>query len=66
MDIPTPAYTVVNVSAGISLIVGGRVHSLTLRADNVADERYYDASSRIKSFTANPGRNLSLVYKVLF
>lgn len=66
VDVPTPAHSVVNVSAGISLIVGGRVHSLTLRADNVADERYYDASSRIKSFTANPGRNLSLVYKVLF
>lgn len=66
VDVPTPAYTAVNLSAGLNLIVGGYVHSLTLRADNVGDTRFYDASSRIKSFTANPGRNLSLVYKVLF
>ncbi|MFL5575529.1 MAG: TonB-dependent receptor [Gemmatimonadaceae bacterium] len=66
VDVPTPAYTVVNLSAGLNLIVGGYVHTLTLRADNVGDERYYDASSRIKGFTANPGRNLSVVYKVLF
>ena len=66
VDVRTPAYTVVNLSAGVNLIVGGYVHSLTLRADNVGDARYFDASSRIKSFTANPGRNLSAVYRVLF
>jgi iron complex outermembrane receptor protein len=66
VDVETPAYTVLNLSAGVNLILGGYVHSLTLRADNVGDERFYDASSRIKSFTANPGRNLSAVYRVLF
>ena len=59
--------------AGLTLPVGkhavvtGRLSdSLTLRADNVGDTRYFDASSRIKSFTANPGRNLSLVYRLLY
>jgi iron complex outermembrane recepter protein len=66
VDVPTPAYTVLNLSAGVTLVVGGLSHSLTLRADNVGDERYFDASSRIKSFTANPGRNLSLVYRLLY
>ena len=65
-DIPTPAYTVVNFSAGVMVIAGGRVHTLTLRLDNAADARYYDATSRIKEFAPNPGRNLAMVYKVLF
>ncbi|HEX2093769.1 MAG TPA: TonB-dependent receptor [Longimicrobiaceae bacterium] len=66
VDIPTGAYTVVDLNAGFRLISRGRVHSLTLRADNLLDERYREASSRIKSFAPNPGRNLSLVYRVLF
>lgn len=66
VDIPTAAYTVFNVSLGWQYIGGGLVHAITLRADNLTDERYFDASSRIKSFAANPGRNLAVVYKVLF
>ncbi|MBX9928835.1 MAG: TonB-dependent receptor [Gemmatimonadaceae bacterium] len=66
VDVVTGAYTVVNVSAGWNVIVNGRVHSFTVRADNVGDVRFFDAASRIKSYAANPGRNLSLVYKVVF
>ncbi|MEO6446502.1 MAG: TonB-dependent receptor, partial [Gemmatimonadaceae bacterium] len=66
VDIPTDAYTLVNLSLGVQYIGRGLVHSVTLRADNLTDERYFDASSRIKSFAANPGRNIALVYKVLF
>jgi iron complex outermembrane recepter protein len=66
VDIGTPAYTVVNLNAGLTFLVGGLSHSLIVRADNLGDTRYYDASSRIKSFTANPGRNLSVVYRLLY
>ena len=66
VDIPTASYTVLNVNAGYQVIVGGLVHSLTLRVDNLADTKYYDASSRIKRFAPNPGRNIAMVYKVLF
>jgi iron complex outermembrane receptor protein len=66
VDIPTAAYTLANLSAGYQVIVDGLVHSLTLRVDNLTDARYYDASSRIKSFAPNPGRNVAMVYKVLF
>jgi iron complex outermembrane receptor protein len=66
VDIPTPAYTVVNLNTGFTWLARSMSHSLTLRADNVGDTRYFDAASRIKSFTANPGRNLSVVYRLLY
>lgn len=66
VDIPTTSYTVMNVTAGYQTIVRGLVHSFTLRVDNLVDAKYYDASSRIKRFAPNPGRNVALVYKVLF
>jgi len=67
LDVSTDAYTLVNLSATWLFTVRGRtVHSMTLRADNLLDEQYRDATSRIKSFAFNPGRNLSVVYKLLF
>jgi iron complex outermembrane receptor protein len=63
---PTDGYNLVNLSGGLSIIRAGQVHSITLRVDNVLDERYFDAASRIKDFAPNPGRNLSLVYRLLF
>ncbi|HET9985032.1 MAG TPA: TonB-dependent receptor [Longimicrobiales bacterium] len=62
----TGAYTLVDLAVGANLIAGGRVHNVTLRVDNLLDERYRDATSRIKDFALNPGRNVSLVYRVLF
>jgi iron complex outermembrane receptor protein len=64
--IATDAYTLVNVSAGYNLTLGARVNSIAVRIDNLTDEQYRDAASRIKGFAYNPGRNISLVYKVLF
>ncbi|CAA9358691.1 MAG: Putative TonB-dependent receptor [uncultured Gemmatimonadaceae bacterium] len=66
VDLPTAAYTLANVSVGLNLTTRGYVQTVTLRADNLFDERYYDAASRIKSFAASPGRNVSVVYRVLF
>ena len=66
VDLPTGAYTLANVSVGLNLTSGGLVQTVTLRADNLLDERFYDAASRIKSFAASPGRNVSVVYRVLF
>lgn len=60
------AYDLVNLSTGATIIAGGRVHSITLRVDNLLDEKYRDASSRIKDFALNPGINFSLVYRVQF
>ncbi|MDF1505482.1 TonB-dependent receptor [Roseisolibacter sp. H3M3-2] len=66
VDLRTAGYTLVNASVGYNLLRGAALHSITLRADNLLDESYYDASSRIKSFARNPGRNLALVYRVQF
>ena len=66
VDLPTNAYTLLNLSAGVNIVGGPFVQSITVRADNVLDEEYRDATSRIKRFAFNPGRNLSVVYRVLF
>ena len=62
----TEAYTVVNLNASLSRTLGSHVHMLTLRVDNAGNAQYRDATSRIKTFAFNPGRNVSLVYRVLF
>jgi iron complex outermembrane receptor protein len=66
LDVRAPAYALVDLSAGVTLVRGALLHSLTLRADNLLGESYIDASSRIKTFARNPGRNLALVYRVRF
>ena len=60
----TDAYTLLNGSAGLSLRRGARIHSIVLRMDNVLDEEYREPTSRL--LVPSPGRNLSLVYRILF
>lgn len=60
------AYTLVDASLAYTLPFAGRAHTFTLRADNLLDVQYREAASRIKEFAPNPGRNLSLVYRVYF
>lgn len=67
LDVPTSAYTLINANVTwLFTLRGSTVHSLALRADNLLDEQYRDATSRIKSFAFNPGRNLNVVYKLLY
>ena len=65
-DVPTDSYTLMNVNASWTVVSKRVVQTFTARIDNVLDERYADATSRIKSFTFNPGRNFSLVYRLGF
>lgn len=66
-DVATPSYTLLDLNATWLFTVGGKqVHSMTLRVDNATDAQYREATSRIKRFAFNPGRNLSLVYKLLY
>jgi iron complex outermembrane recepter protein len=65
-DTPTDSYTVLNLSASWTIPSRRLSQTLTARVDNLLDERFADATSRIKSFTFNPGRNVSLVYRVGF
>jgi iron complex outermembrane receptor protein len=66
VDVPTDAYTLVNLNAGYHWLMGNALQEILLRVDNVGDARYFDSSSRIKSFAANPGRNVSVVYRLTF
>jgi iron complex outermembrane receptor protein len=64
--LPTTAYNLLNLSVGYNLVLRGQVNSFTVRVDNVFDERYVDATSRLKTFAFNPGRNFALVYRLQF
>ena len=65
-ETPTDGYTLVDLEVGVRMSVGGTRHSLTVRVDNVGNALYRDASSRIKDFAPNPGRNVGVVYRVGF
>ncbi|HZG42904.1 MAG TPA: TonB-dependent receptor [Longimicrobium sp.] len=62
----TPAHTVVRVDAGLRITRGRMVHSITLRGENLGNELHREATSRIKDFAPSPGRNLALMYRVIF
>jgi iron complex outermembrane recepter protein len=61
---PTHAYTLLDLHLGWRWVAGERVQLLQLRAENLTNASYRDAASRVKSFAPNPGRNISLLYRV--
>jgi iron complex outermembrane receptor protein len=63
---PTAGYRVFDAMAGYRWIALGRAHTLTLRADNITDTVYRDHLSRIKEIMPQPGRSISLLYRVNF
>lgn len=63
---PTPAHTILRVSAGIRFPFAGLQHSITLRGENLTDELHREATSRIKDFAPGAGRNVALLYRVIF
>lgn len=65
-ETPTAAHAVGDLSAGLRLAQGARMHTITLGIDNVFDAEYRDHLSRIKDLMPQPGRNLRLVYRLSF
>ena len=65
-DVPTDSYSLVNLNASWTVPSRRTVQTITLRVDNLLDARFADATSRIKAYTFNPGRNVSLVYRLGF
>jgi iron complex outermembrane recepter protein len=63
---PTTAYAVADISAGIRVLLGDLFHTVTLRIDNVFDTEYRQHLSRIKAIMPEPGRNISLLYRLRF
>jgi iron complex outermembrane receptor protein len=65
-ETPTDGYAVGEWSAGVRLRRGARLHSIVLRVDNVADVEYRDHLSRVKEIMPEPGRNVSLLYRLTY
>jgi iron complex outermembrane receptor protein len=63
-ETPTEGYRILNLDAGIQLLINGRLHSITARIDNVFDTEYRNHLSRIKDLMAQPGRNFAVLYRV--
>lgn len=63
---PTAGYAVLDATVGYRFVALGRAHTLTLRADNITDTVYRDHLSRIKELMPQPGRSISLLYRVNF
>lgn len=66
LETPTDGYLLLNASAGLRWEGRGGLHTLTLAADNVADEVWRDHLSRIREVAPQPGLNLRLLYRVDF
>lgn len=63
---PTAGYRVIDFNVGIRFEQGIRFHSITLRIDNLFDQVYREHLSRIKDIMPQPGRNISLLYRLNF
>jgi iron complex outermembrane receptor protein len=65
-EAPTPGYEMLNASLGYKLFTGNLVHELILRGRNLTDEVAYNHVSFITYQAPLPGRDVSLVYRVVF
>src|SRR5690606_32383457 len=65
-ETPTDGYGIFDASAGYRWPVGGQLHTLTLRVDNITDEVYRDHLSRIKEIMPQAGGGATLLYGVNF
>jgi iron complex outermembrane recepter protein len=67
----TPGSTVIEADAGVRWVALGRVHSITLRGDNLTNAVVYDHLSRIRERgtdqrAAGAGAGVSMIYRVVF
>jgi iron complex outermembrane receptor protein len=62
----TPGYAVAGVSAGLRIVGGSRLHSLTFRLENLTDRVYRNHLSRVKEIAPEAGRSASLLYRLSF
>ena len=63
---PTEGYAVFDLSAGIRITVGGRLNVITVRGENLGNTEYRNHLSRVKEIMPEPGRSVSVSYRVVF
>lgn len=64
-ETPTPGHQLVNASVGYRIFAGRTVHELILRGRNLGDEAAFNHVSFITERAPLPGRDVSLVYRLL-
>ncbi|HEY0972359.1 MAG TPA: TonB-dependent receptor [Gemmatimonadales bacterium] len=62
----TAGHGVADLDAGLRLLLGGRLHTLTLRVDNAFDREYREHLARTKAVMPQAGTNVSVLYRVMF
>jgi iron complex outermembrane recepter protein len=62
----TPGYAVWALDGGARLVRSGRLHTITVRVDNLFNREYREHLSRVKEIMPEPGRDVRLVYRVQF
>jgi iron complex outermembrane receptor protein len=65
-ETPTAGYAVGDLTAGVRVVAGARLHTLTLRVENALDTEFREHISRVKVIMPEAGRNVSLLYRVAF
>lgn len=65
-ETPTAGYALLDLQAGVRLVRGARLHTLTLRLDNLLDQEWRDHLSRTRVIMPEAGRNVQLLYRVAF
>ena len=63
---PTPDYAMLGASLGYKIFAGTVLHELVLKGTNLTDEAAYNHVSFIKYQAPLPGRNIALLYRLLF
>ena len=63
---PTSGYTVVNLFGQYRFESGNLLHTVSVNAANIFDTTYRNHLSRIKELMPEPGRNVSLLYRMYF
>lgn len=62
----TEGYQLLDAFAQYRLNTGSLLHTFSLNINNLLNEEYYNHLSRIKELRPEPGRNISLLYRVFF
>lgn len=63
---PTAGFGVAFGTIGYRFLHRTQFHTITLRVDNLLDTEYREHLSRIKDIMPEPGRNVSLLYRLSF
>jgi iron complex outermembrane receptor protein len=65
-ETPTDGYTTFGAFGQYRFQTEGMLHTISLNANNILNQTYYNHLSRIKDIMPEPGRNISLLYRLYF